>query len=55
LRLVYFQQFPSREEALACELQVKRWSRKKKDALIAGDWVALRAAAKKRFARSVRD
>jgi tRNA/rRNA methyltransferase len=49
LRRVYSQAFPSREEALVCEMQIKQWSRVKKEALIAGDWTALSAAAKKRF------
>lgn len=38
LRLVYSQEFPTREEALAAERQIKGWSRKKKEAMIRGDW-----------------
>jgi tRNA/rRNA methyltransferase len=49
--LVYSQGFATRDEALAAELQIKRWSRRKKEALIAGDWAALSAAAKKDFTR----
>ena len=41
VQLVYSQDFPTREEALAAELQLKGWSRRKKEALIRGDWVAL--------------
>ncbi len=36
--LVWCADFPTRHEALASELQVKNWSRAKKEALIAGDW-----------------
>ena len=36
--LVHVQEFPTREEALAAERQVKGWSRAKKQALIDGDW-----------------
>ena len=49
VRLAYSAEFQTRDEALSAELQVKRWSRKKKQALIAQDWVALSAAAKKDF------
>ena len=51
LRLVYSQELPSREEALAAEMQIKRWSRQKKEALIRGDLQGLRVAAKKEFRR----
>lgn len=51
LQLVYSQEVPSREEALAAEMQIKRWSRRKKEALIRGDWDGLRQAAKKNFER----
>ena len=33
--LVFSEDFPTREEALACEQQIKGWSRKKKEALCA--------------------
>jgi predicted GIY-YIG superfamily endonuclease len=36
--LVFSQEFPSREEALAAERQIKGWSRRKKEALMRGDW-----------------
>ena len=49
VQLVFSQEFATREEALTAELQVKPWSRKKKEALIRGDWEALRQASKKRF------
>lgn len=38
LTLVFAQDFSSREEALAMELRIKGWSRKKKEALMRGDW-----------------
>jgi len=39
--LVFSQEFPSREEALVCERQIKGWSRKKKEALMQGNWAEL--------------
>jgi predicted GIY-YIG superfamily endonuclease len=39
LECVFTQEFPTREEALASEQQIKGWSRKKKEAMIRGDWV----------------
>jgi putative endonuclease len=38
VELVYQQQFSSREDAFAAERKVKGWSRKKKEAMMAGDW-----------------
>ena len=38
VKLVYWQEFFTREEALAAELQIKGWGRKKKEAMIRGDW-----------------
>lgn len=49
VQLVFSQEFTTREEALTAELQIKPWSRKKKEALIRGDWAALKVASKKRF------
>ena len=46
IKLLFAQDFPSRQEAFERERQVKGWSRKKKEALIQGDWDALRQAAK---------
>ena len=48
--LVYSQEFSTREEALASERQIKGWSRKKKEALINGDWTALSLYAKRKKA-----
>ena len=38
VRLLFSEEFPTREEALACERQIKGWSRRKKEALMRGDW-----------------
>jgi putative endonuclease len=38
LELIWSQECPSREEALTAERQIKGWSRKKKEAMIRGDW-----------------
>ena len=38
VELVFSQTFPTREEALATERQIKGWSRKKKEAMMRGDW-----------------
>jgi predicted GIY-YIG superfamily endonuclease len=35
-------------EALSCEQQIKGWSRKKKEALISGDWDAISHHAKRK-------
>ena len=41
VELVFSSEFPTRDEAVAAERQIKGWSRKKKDALIRGDWADL--------------
>jgi putative endonuclease len=38
LQLVWSQECCSREEALSAERQIKGWSRKKKEAMMRGDW-----------------
>ena len=48
--LAYSQEFSTRMEALASERQIKGWSRKKKEALIKGDWAALSFHAKRKKA-----
>ena len=48
--LVYSQEFSTRVEALAAERQIKGWSRRKKEALIRGDWAALSLHAKRKKA-----
>jgi putative endonuclease len=46
--LVYHQEFDRITDAIAAERQVKGWTRAKKDALIRGDFDALRALARGR-------
>ena len=45
VRLVFAQEFSTREEALAAERQLKGWSRPKKEALILGNWKRVRLLA----------
>jgi predicted GIY-YIG superfamily endonuclease len=46
VNLVWSQECTTREEALAAELQIKGWSRKKKEAMIRGDWNEVSRLAK---------
>jgi len=46
--LVWSQDFPNAVDAIACERQLKGWSRAKKEALIRGDWSAVGALARRR-------
>ncbi len=46
LELVFSQDFPTREEALASERQIKGWGRKKKEAMMRGDWAEVSRLAK---------
>ncbi|AMK23401.1 MULTISPECIES: TrmJ/YjtD family RNA methyltransferase [unclassified Sphingobium] len=52
--LVWQQDFGTRNEALSAEQQIKGWSRKKKEALIAGDWNEIRLLARKSFDTGLR-
>ncbi len=47
VRFVFSEEFSSREEVIARERQIKGWSRKKKEALIRGDWVEVSRLARK--------
>ena len=49
VELVWGDRFPDRDSAFAAERQIKGWTRAKKEALIAGDWEAVKALAKKSF------
>lgn len=51
VRLVFSQEAATREEALAAELQVKRWSRAKKEAMIRGEWERVAELARKDFSK----
>jgi len=46
IRLVWFEKVVGGEEATSRELQIKGWSRRKKQALITGDLSDLRRAAR---------
>jgi putative endonuclease len=46
--LVWFQEFDRVTDAIAMERRIKGWSRAKKDALIRGDFTALRPLASRR-------
>ncbi len=48
VRLVFTQECSSRDEALTAERQIKGWSRKKKQALISGDWAEVSHLARRR-------
>jgi len=48
LENVFTQSFPTRVEALSSERQIKGWSRKKKEAMIRGDWEEVSRLAKSR-------
>jgi len=41
VKLVFCSEFSSRDDAFARERQIKGWSRRKKQALIAGNWTEL--------------
>jgi len=49
LDCVFSQAFSTREEALASERQIKGWSRKKKEAMIQGDWAEVSRLARSSF------
>lgn len=45
MELVFYTDFPDPNQAIAFEKQVKGWSRKKKEAIIQGDWDRLKILA----------
>ena len=45
VKLVFLQTFESRDQAIASEVKIKKWSRKKKEALIIKDWEKLKKLA----------
>lgn len=49
LECVFSQEFSSREEALAAERQIKGWGRKKKEAMMCGDWAEVSRLARSSF------
>ena len=54
ITLLWSQDFGTRDEALAAEQRIKGWSRKKKEALVSGDWTALKALSRKSFDTGLR-
>src|SRR3546814_12574991 len=52
--LVWQQDFGTRDEALSAEQQIKGWSRKQKEALIAADWDMISQLASKSFDTGLR-
>jgi len=48
VKLVYSQEFVTLLEAFCAERQIKGWGRKKKEALIKGDWEELKRLSKSR-------
>jgi|SRR5438105_3066211 len=48
VRLVFIQEFATREEVLAAERQLKGWSRAKKEALVLQNWARVRRLAQSR-------
>jgi tRNA/rRNA methyltransferase len=55
IELMWSAEFGTRAEALAAELQIKGWSRKKKEALIAENWEKLKKAAVSHASPSLSD
>jgi predicted GIY-YIG superfamily endonuclease len=51
VQLVWCEEAPTRDEALAFERRIKGWTRAKKEALIAGDWDRIGWLAKPRHER----
>jgi predicted GIY-YIG superfamily endonuclease len=49
VRLVFLQEFATRQEALAAEGQLKGWSRAKKEALILENWGRVKLLAQNRI------
>jgi Predicted endonuclease containing a URI domain len=49
VRLMFSEQFATREEALTCELQIKGWNRKKKEALMRRDWSEISQLAHRNY------
>jgi|SRR3989344_3658735 len=45
LKLVWLSEFDDINDAIRCEKQIKGWSRRKKEALIRGDWKGIQTGA----------
>ena len=46
VELAWSQECATREEALSAEMQIKGWSRKKKEAMMRGEWAEVSRLAK---------
>jgi predicted GIY-YIG superfamily endonuclease len=46
VELAWASEMPTREEAILREMQIKNWTRAKKEALISGDWRRLKHLAR---------
>jgi len=46
VKLIFQQMFSTRDEAFAAERKIKGWSRKKKEAMMRGDWEEVSRLAK---------
>ena len=51
IKLAFADQFATREEALEREIQIKGWSRAKKEALIKGNWKRLEGLSRTPYGR----
>lgn len=51
VELAWTQECTTRDEALAAEMQIKGWSRRKKEALMRRDWADIALLAKKDFGK----
>ena len=48
VKLLWCEEYPTREEAIASERRIKGWRRAKKEALIQGDWEEIKRLARNR-------
>jgi predicted GIY-YIG superfamily endonuclease len=55
IRLVYSEEFASRDDAFHSKRQIKGWSRAKKEALITGEWDTLISLSKSRMSGTRKD
>lgn len=46
VEFIWSAEFPTKHDAFLCERQIKGWTRKKKEALIRGDWDGIREIVK---------
>ena len=49
VKLVFLDSFQNRDSAFTWERRLKKWSRKKKEALIEGNWNKVQELSKKKF------